>query len=348
MAYVDIRNLTVRYDDVEALSDFSIDLNRDDLLAVLGPSGSGKSTLLHAISGLIPIVSGEIIICDRRLHKLPPGKRHIAMVFQDGALFPHLSVQANIELPLKAGRIPKARRKEHVHRIAKLLELETLLGRRPNQISGGEQRRVAMARALIKRPDIFLLDEPLASLDPWLRHKMGQELVELHDRLNVPIIHVTHDQAEALGLGTRIAIINKGRIQQIGSPDDVYDRPKNTFVATFVGHPPMNLLSPSELSPEETNLLFPHGHRPSSADVLLGFRPEDVRVEEGRGFVLQMRQVQGHEQIAVFTAQGKRITARLKRGKPLQQGKTYDLSVPHGPVHVFDANTGNRMGNISP
>jgi len=344
MSYLEIDDLSVHYGKTMALDRFSLRMERDELVVVLGPSGSGKSTLLHAICGLVAPVSGLIHLAGRRTDHLPPGKRRIAMVFQDGALFPHLSVRGNIELPLKASHTPREKRRKLVTQVAELLEIKGILDRRPNEISGGERRRAAMARALVREPDIFLLDEPFASLDPLLRHKMAQELLELHRRLRIPMVHVTHDQGEALGLATKLVVIKEGRIQQVGSPEEVYQEPTNVFVAGFVGYPPMNIFPVSQVPTGILRDRFAVDCGSfAESDILVGFRPEDVHIEPDGDAELVLRQVQGHEQMALFRLGEIRITVRLKRGKPLLQGERYKLSVPHGPVHLFDAATGVRV-----
>jgi ABC-type sugar transport system ATPase subunit len=344
MIYLSIRDLSVQYGKSVALQGFSLEMSRDELVVVVGPSGSGKTTLLHAISGLLPIRSGSITIGERRIDGLRPGKRRIAMVFQDGALFPHLTVFGNIEVPLWAQGIPKSERKSRVEDVAQLLEISPILHRRPEQISGGEQQRVAIARALVKEPDLFLLDEPFGSLDPTLRHRMAQELVELHRRLRVPILHVTHDQSEALALGTRVVVLDRGHVQQTGTPEQIYGAPENLFVARFVGYPPMNLFNLRDANRNALWGLLPKTiHIPDHEDLLVGFRPEDVHIEAEGDAVLLFRQIHGHEQIAVFDYGGTRISARLKRGKPLQEGNGYRLSVPHGPCHLFRRSTGLRV-----
>jgi ABC-type sugar transport system ATPase subunit len=344
MPYFVIQNLSVHYGKTVALQGFSMEMDRDELAVVVGPSGSGKTTLLHALCGLVSVRSGSVTIRDRRIDRLPPGKRRIAMVFQDGALFPHLNVFGNIELPLRAEGLPKSARQARVERIAELLEISQLLKRRPEQISGGEQQRVAIARALVKEPDLFLLDEPFGSLDPTLRHRMAEELVELHRRLRVPILHVTHDQSEALALGTRVIVLDQGTVQQSGSPEQIYGRPQNLFVARFIGYPPMNLVTVHDTDHSELMRLLPVSFGlPLDEDIIVGFRPEDVHIEPDGDAILLFRQLQGHEQIAVFEYGSTRISARLKRGKPLEEGGSYQLSVPRGQCHLFSRSTGSLL-----
>ncbi|MCU0612012.1 MAG: ABC transporter ATP-binding protein [Candidatus Eisenbacteria bacterium] len=342
MPYIDIRDLTVAYGPMVAVSQFSLQGERDDRVVILGPSGSGKTTLLLAICGLLSHQNGDISLNGRRIDHLPPGKRKVAMVFQDGALFPHLTARQNIELPLRAAKVVQSECSSRVRRIAEMVGVEPLLDRRPSAMSGGERQRVAIARALVREPDLYVLDEPFASLDPLLRHRMAQEVLEIHLRLGVPFIHVTHDQSEALSLGTRIVVLCEGHIRQIGTPAEIYDAPADLFVAGFVGFPPMNLLPiervPADLAKECHDL----PRTPSAGSVVVGFRPEDVHVEPGGPARLLNRHVQGHEQIMVFQWDTVRLTARMKRGKSLDS-ESYGLSLPHGRLHYFDHMTGKRL-----
>lgn len=343
LSYIDIRDLTVGYDDTPVLEGFSLDAQQQDRVVILGPSGSGKTTLLLALCGLVPQTLGTMLLAGRRIDGLPPAKRRIAMVFQDGALFPHLTGYGNIELPLKAARVPRSERDRRVKRIAELVDIVPILARRPSAMSGGERQRVAIARALVREPDLYVLDEPFASLDPALRHRMAQEVLDIHERVGVPFIHVTHDQSEALSLGSKVAILCAGRVRQVGTPGEIYDRPADLFVAGFVGFPPMNRVSLGDL-PEDLRASIPDTCVPSGADgeVVIGFRPEDVHMEPGGSARIVSRQVQGHEQVLTFQTPTVRIVARMKRGKPIE-GEHFRLSLPHGRLHVFDPISGRRI-----
>ncbi|MBN1425565.1 ABC transporter ATP-binding protein [Candidatus Fermentibacteria bacterium] len=341
MSYIDIRDLTVTYGDTPALDGFCLCAQRDDRVVILGPSGSGKTTLLLALCGLVPLVRGAIGLGGRRIEKLPPGKRRISMVFQDGALFPHLTGRQNIELPLKAARLSRDDRDRRVQRIAELMGIEQIVARRPAAMSGGERQRVAIARALVREPDLYVLDEPFASLDPALRHRMGQEVLDIHERVGAPFIHVTHDQSEALTMGTKVVVVCDGRIRQVGTPGEIYDEPADLFVAGFVGFPPMNLIRREDM-PKDLGIVLPDLESFGAGPVVIGFRPEDVHVEPGGPAHLVSRQIQGHEQVLMFQTSTVRLTARLKRGKPLE-GEGYRLSLPHGRLHVFDQVSGRRL-----
>ncbi|HYO29754.1 MAG TPA: ABC transporter ATP-binding protein [Thermomicrobiales bacterium] len=258
MAVVEVRNLTKRFDGTGAAAVDGIDIaSRDgEFLVLLGPSGCGKTTLLRMIGGLEPPTAGDILIGGRVVTGLPPRARQIAMVFQSYALYPHMSVAGNIAFPLKAANMPKAAQEERIAWAAGILGIDHLLGRKPRQLSGGQRQRVALARALVREPNVFLLDEPLSNLDAQRRASARDELQQFQRRVATTTIYVTHDQVEAMGMGDRIAVMDQGKVRQLAPPEEIYDEPADTFVATFVGSPPMNLV------PD-----------PAAGD-LLGFRPE--------------------------------------------------------------------------
>jgi ABC-type sugar transport system ATPase subunit len=254
MAVVETRSLRKEFGETTAVNGIDLVTREGEHLVLLGPSGCGKTTLLRLIAGLERPSAGDVLIGGRVVTQLPPRARQIAMVFQSYALYPHKTVFSNIAFPLAAAGVPRDKRPEKVRWAAELLGIEPLLGRKPRQLSGGERQRVALARALVREPQVFLFDEPLSNLDAKLRATARDELRQFQQRVGVTTIYVTHDQVEAMGLGDRIAVLNEGQVLQIGSPQEIYHDPANTFVATFVGSPPMNLLK-----------------RNGS---LLGFRPE--------------------------------------------------------------------------
>ena len=262
MAVVETRNLTKVFKEGElgAVNNVDLETREGEFLVFLGPSGSGKTTLLRMIAGLETPTAGEILIGGRVVNNLTPRERRIAMVFQSYALYPHLSVYKNIAFPLKAQKVPKATHKEKVEWAASLLGIDALLNRKPRELSGGERQRVALARAIVREPSVFLLDEPLSNLDAKLRLSAREELERFHRRVGTTTIYVTHDQVEAMAMGDRIMVLNKGVVRQIGTPKEVYDDPADTFVATFLGSPPMNLI---EIS-----------------GVIAGFRPEHFRLSD--------------------------------------------------------------------
>ena len=298
MGFLDIDNATKSYGQVEVLHNVDISVQEGEFLVLVGPSGCGKSTLLNMIAGLEEVTSGEIRIKDKVMNHVHPSKRNIAMVFQSYALYPNMTVGQNITFGLEMHGIPKPEREKSMAKVAKLLQIENLLNRKPSQLSGGQRQRVAMGRALVREPDVFLFDEPLSNLDAKLRVDMRTEIKKLHQNLGTTIVYVTHDQIEAMTLSTRIAVMHNGYIQQLGTPSDIYNTPSNLFVATFMGSPAMNLLpvkvnvngndvhaGTTNGKGEEINLTF---HNPSEAlkgfngeVVTLGIRPEGLTDPEG-------------------------------------------------------------------
>ncbi len=258
MAVVEVKDLTKRFEgnDANAVDELNLATEEGEYLVLLGPSGCGKTTLLRLIAGLEQPTSGEVFIGGEPVAGLPPRARKIAMVFQSYALYPHKTARKNIEFPLKAQGMEPAQRAERIEWAAKLLGITRLLDRRPRHLSGGERQRVALARALVREPSVFLLDEPLSNLDAKLRATARDDLKQFQDRVGTTTIYVTHDQVEAMGLGDRIAVMSEGRIRQLGTPREVYHDPADTFVATFLGSPPMNVIE--------------------REDVLVGFRPESL------------------------------------------------------------------------
>jgi multiple sugar transport system ATP-binding protein len=271
MATVEARRLVKLFDDVRAVDGIDLLARQGEFLVLLGPSGCGKTTLMRMIAGLEHPTSGDILIDGKVVTELPPRARNIAMVFQSYALYPHLTVARNIAFPLRAVGMPKPDIRKKVEWAAQMFGIERLLDRKPRQLSGGERQRVALARAVVREPVVFLLDEPLSNLDAKLRNSARDELKQFQRKLGTTTIYVTHDQAEAMGLGDRIAVLNEGRVRQIGTPHDIYLRPADTFVATFIGSPPMNLVAegktwlgfrpeaflPREVEPAADGIVFP-------------------------------------------------------------------------------------------
>ena len=255
MAEVILRQLTKKFAEITAVDDVSLKIAEGEFLVLLGPSGCGKSTILRLISGLEDTTSGEIAIDGELVNFKDPTKRNVAMVFQNYALYPHMTVFKNVAFPLETARMRKPEVKAAVDRAAGILEISELLGRLPEQLSGGQRQRVALARAIVREPFVFLMDEPLSNLDAQLRLHTRMELIALHERLAITTIYVTHDQVEAMTMGHRIAVMQSGRLQQVGSPVDVYRTPATTFVATFMGAPPMNLIG-GEISTENGGWKF--------------------------------------------------------------------------------------------
>ena len=303
MASVNYEHVTKRFDGTTAVNDFDVDVRDGEFLVLVGPSGCGKSTSLRMLAGLEDVNSGAIKINERDVSHLPPKARDIAMVFQNYALYPHMTVAQNIGFSLKLARRSRSEIRERVKETARLLGLENLLDRRPKQLSGGQRQRVAMGRAIIREPQAFLMDEPLSNLDAQLRVHMRGEIEALQKRLGVTTVYVTHDQVEAMTMGDRIAILRDGVLQQVGEPDEVYDRPANLFVAGFIGSPPMNLaqatvearngtlvtrVGNTEISVPDEVAREQRLERWRDKPVVVGIRPEDLHApgQDGRSSTL--------------------------------------------------------------
>ena len=337
MAIVEVRGLTKHFDGgrVRAIDGIDLATAEGEYLVLLGPSGCGKTTLLRTIAGLEEPTEGDVLIGGQIVTGLPPRARRIAMVFQSYALYPHKTVLANIVFPLRAARVDRARREERARWAAELLGIGHLVDRKPRQLSGGERQRVALARALVREPSVFLLDEPLSNLDAKLRASARDELKRFQQEVGATTVYVTHDQSEAMGLGDRIAVMSSGRVRQLGRPVEVYDDPADTFVATFIGSPPMNLV--------------PRG------EVLLGFRPEHLLpVENVPGDrltvpldVARMEYLSGDRHVYGTVDIGDeptRVIARLPATveTPIAAGERHDFAVPTARLRFFDTADGHR------
>jgi multiple sugar transport system ATP-binding protein len=338
MAVVEIRGLRKHFGKVTAVDGVDLSIRKGELLVILGPSGCGKTTLMRLIAGLEQPTEGEIWIGDRNVAGLPPRVRQIAMVFQSYALYPHMSVFNNIAFPLKAQKAPERYIAEKVRWAASILSIERLLERRPRQLSGGERQRVALARALVKEPTVMLLDEPLSNLDAKLRASARDELQRFQRQLGITTIFVTHDQLEAMGLGDRIVVMYQGKIRQIGAPQEIYHNPADTFVATFLGSPPMNLFE--------------------MEDRLIGFRPENFLppnvLESNNGlqtFPFHVNRIEnlGSDRLLYGTLIGiedeNRTISKLPSTvtAPIEPGQTYDFVVQEVNIKQFDKETGLRL-----
>jgi multiple sugar transport system ATP-binding protein len=343
MALVEIANLTKYFNGHRAVDNVSLTTREGEFLVLLGPSGCGKTTLLRMIAGLEKPSSGEVIIGGRVVNNLPPRVRNIAMVFQSYALYPHMTVFNNISFPLRALSMEKEDIKQKVEWAAQMFGIERLLDRKPRELSGGERQRVALARAMVRMPSVFLLDEPLSNLDAKLRTSAREELQHLQRRIGITTIYVTHDQVEAMGLGNRIVVMNEGKVRQIGTPREVYHEPADTFVATFLGSPPMNLIEKDE--------------------ALVGFRPESflpLEVNQGHGdfeqfkFEVSLVEDLGGDRLVYgnlehqFSRQ--RVVSRCAPNInfPIDAGRTYIFAVPRREIKLFDRETGGRIEKNSP
>jgi multiple sugar transport system ATP-binding protein len=356
MSALEIRDIRKAYGDVETLKGINISLESGEFLVLLGSSGCGKSTLLNIIAGLAEASAGDIRIGDRSVLGVHPKDRDIAMVFQSYALYPNLTVHRNIGFGLEMRKVAPAVRDKSVRAVAKLLQIENLLERKPSQLSGGQRQRVAIGRALVRNPQVFLFDEPLSNLDAKLRMEMRTELKRLHQMLKTTVVYVTHDQIEAMTLATRIAVMRDGRIEQLGTPEQIYNQPATLYVATFVGTPPMNLL---KATVRNGCLAFPgaDGMLPvpksvesnviEGQEIVLGIRPEAFRLGEETGSAIaakcEITELTGPELIVTAVAGGQRILASLPPRFRFSEGEPLKLSFDMQAMHLFDAATGNRL-----
>jgi multiple sugar transport system ATP-binding protein len=339
MGQVIARQLRKEFGEVAAVDGVDLEIRDGEFVVFLGPSGCGKTTMLRMIAGLEKPTSGDIIIGERVVNDLPPRSRGIAMVFQGYGLYPHLKVRDNIAFPLRTQRTPRETIEKKVAWAAQILGITRLLDRKPRQLSGGEQQRVALARALVREPTVFLLDEPLSNLDAKLRTSARNEIKEFQRDIGTTTIYVTHDQVEAMGLGDRIAVLEHGKVRQVGTPAEIYEDPADTFVATFLGAPPMNLL-------ERSNRIV--GFRPEN------FLHEDLQhkgVEPARySFAVQRIEYLGNERILYGFIDGEtngvEYTARMSShlSEPvLREGETYPFTVHPKDLRYFDKSTGRRL-----
>jgi sn-glycerol 3-phosphate transport system ATP-binding protein len=338
MASLHFERVVKRYEGarepVTAIHGLSADVGDGEFVVIVGPSGCGKSTLLRMVAGLETISDGTIRIGERVVNHLEPARRDIAMVFQNYALYPHMTVFDNMAYGLKLRGVPKEEIRRRVEQAASILELGHLLQRKPRQLSGGQRQRVAMGRAIVRQPQVFLFDEPLSNLDAKLRVQTRLEIQKLHRDLGITSLFVTHDQVEAMTLAQRVMVMNAGRMEQFGTPEEVYHQPATTFVATFIGSPSMNLLRDVP------------GARPGT---LLGIRPEHLRVvESGQGWAVQVEAVEllGAERLIHGQTHGQPITVRIAESDPCHPGVGDAVHVRpmDDRLHAFDPDSGQRIG----
>ena len=374
MAGITLRDVAKVYSgEVRAVDSFNMEIPDREFVVFVGPSGCGKSTTLRMIAGLEEITEGEIFIGDRLINNIPPKNRNIAMVFQSYSLYPHMTVYKNMAFAMKMQHVPKAKIDKRVRDTAELLGITHLLKRKPRALSGGESQRVALGRAMVRNPDVFLLDEPLSNLDAKLRTDMRAEIVKLHKRLETTFIYVTHDQTEAMTMGDRIVLMDKGRIMQIDSPKNMYDYPVNTFVAGFIGSPRMNFIDceikidgenmyaicgeygEHSISLNDTDVFYNDLVQYDGQKATLGIRPEHMfvsaRIAENSGFEggsADIVEVLGAEtNIYVDLPGGLRCIVREFNDQPVTRGQTINLAVLTEKLHVFDAETGAAISGGS-
>ena len=355
MASVDVRKVVKMFGSVQVLHGVSVDIKDGEFVVLVGPSGCGKSTLLRMIAGLEAVTSGEIAIGGRVVNNVPPKDRDIAMVFQNYALYPHMTVKENMAFSLKLAKAPKNVIEERVGKAAQILGLAQLLDRYPRQLSGGQRQRVAMGRAIVRDPQVFLFDEPLSNLDAKLRVQMRTEIKELHQRLKTTSIYVTHDQIEAMTMADRIVVMQLGHVEQVGAPLDLYDRPANLFVAGFIGSPAMNFIdatikrnggAPAAVTGDGTALpLPPNAGGTEGQRVVYGVRPEHLDLVNEGGVASEVVVVEptGSEMLVVNKFAGSEVQAVFRERYRLSPGDRMGLAPKVDHVHIFDKERGTRI-----
>lgn len=360
MAKIRFDKLQKKFNDVSVINNLDLVIEDGEFFTFVGPSGCGKSTILNMIAGLEGVSGGKIYFDDSVVNGLSPSERDVAMVFQSYALYPHMTVYENIAFPLRMKKRPGAVVDEEVKRVASLLGLEDLISRKPRELSGGQRQRVALGRAIIRRPKVFLMDEPLSNLDARLRIEMRAELKRLHQELGITTVYVTHDQAEAMSLSGRIAVINDGEIQQCGTPAEVYLRPSNTFVAGFIGSPPMNFI-PAHMKKADPVIIDCNGiiispeNAPAlpwakikNSNLILGIRPDDIRISQEKAGETAVVSVNLMESAGSFywtdvQWDDIKIKGISKIDESLTAGKKAFMDLPFDKVLVFDAGSGKRL-----
>jgi ABC-type sugar transport system ATPase subunit len=339
MATITFEHVTKTFDETKAVDDLNVEVADGEFLVLVGPSGCGKTTALRMLAGLEEISDGRIKIGERVVNNVAPGSRDLAMVFQSYALYPHMTIYENLAFSLRNRKLPKQEIQRRVGEAAKVLELDGLIKRKPKQLSGGQRQRVALGRAIVREPAAFLMDEPLSNLDAALRVQTRAEILKLQKRLGTTTIYVTHDQVEAMTMGDRIAVMSKGLLQQIGTPEELYKSPANTFVATFIGSPAMNLLPSERLGV-------------GGAGQLVGFRPEHIELANGSTAngsarfeaVVEVVEYLGDEQLAHLRLGDTALIAKLPVDPRLVDGVPTSFEVPLRKAFLFDSESGRAVG----
>jgi sn-glycerol 3-phosphate transport system ATP-binding protein len=342
MSQVVLKHVTKTFNKQNVIEDMTLTIPSGSFTVLVGPSGCGKSTTLRIIAGLEQPTSGDIFIDGQKVNEVEPGKRDIAMVFQNYALYPTMTVKQNIEFGLKNRKVPKQERNQLIAEIAEVVGLSEYLNRKPSELSGGQRQRVALARAMVKKPKVFLMDEPLSNLDAQLRQQMRIELMELHKKLGTTFIYVTHDQVEAMSMGDQIVVLNKGEIQQAASPMEMYDHPANQFVATFIGNPPMNLFKPDWNTIKFPETLSVEHHQVQA----VGIRPEKIRLHPINHHVQKSNSLVFHGTILAHEMLGGETLYYLETGFGRLTVKDYhhrfyadkqiQVELPYSDLHFFD------------
>ena len=363
---LELRNIIKKYGNSAVLQNISLQVEPGELLVLLGPSGSGKSTLLRVIAGLISADSGEVLINGKDVTHMEPAERGVAMVFQSYALFPHFTVFDNLAFGMQSRRVPRDLIDQRVLEVADALRLNELLTRYPREVSGGERQRVALGRALLREPSVFLMDEPLSNLDAQLRSKMRLEILRMHDQIESTMVYVTHDQLEALSMGDKVGILHEGRLEQIGTARDIYRNPRTLFVAQFIGTPMMNIVPIDEIT--ESHIFWRgHGTRISEPQraalddarakkmlLLLGIRPEHISIKGSRWArgaapdsmmtaVVDRVELAGDQQFLTIRVDGVELTARCEPDLAVAAGEGLNIWFDPDELHIFDEETGEAL-----
>lgn len=361
MSTVELRSVHKSYGPTKVIENLSLSVNDGEFLALVGPSGCGKSTLLRMIAGLEDITRGTVSIDGKVINDLDPRRRNIAMVFQNYALYPHMTVRKNISLNLEIAKVPKKEVQERVQQAAQLLDIESLLDRRPGQLSGGQRQRVAMGRAIVRNPSVFLFDEPLSNLDAKLRVQMRAEIKAFHQKVQTTSIYVTHDQIEAMTLADRIVVLNAGNIEQIGTPTELYATPQNTFVANFIGSPAMNFWdgvvaqSPADGSAvrlgDGTEIALPlRLDAANDEPVVVGVRPENLSLADG-GIALpatvNLVEPTGAQTYLLLQCAGRSATVSVNGATRLKPGESVKVFLDPAHIHVFSKTSGRRISRTA-
>ena len=364
MKTLKIEELSKNFGSTEVLRKINLEIDEGNFLVLLGPSGCGKSTLLNIIAGLETINEGNVYIDDYNVSKVEPKDRNIAMVFQSYALYPSMNVRENMIFGLKQAKVSKEKIEEQLEKVSKFLQVDALLERKPSQLSGGQRQRVAIGRALVREPRIFLFDEPLSNLDAKLRVEMRREIKKLHQQLKTTVVYVTHDQTEAMSLGTKIAIMNHGVIQQNDSPENIYNKPSNTFVADFIGSPSMNLIKGNLKQSSDRILFTAEGanfdipinsydfddtSQLNNKEVYFGIRPEHIYFKKSNeddfevNLKADLSEYIGHEQIITFNLAKQELLAKFSSTIKIELSKETKLYFDLTQVSMFDANSQERI-----
>lgn len=348
MAEIQLRNVSKRWGSFVGVQSFDLTIADQEFLVLLGPSGCGKTTTMRMIAGLEDVTEGDIIVDGKRINDLDPKDRDVAMVFQSYALYPNLNVYDNIRFPLKVRGVPQAEHNERVMRASAMVELDEFLHRKPAELSGGQRQRVALARAIVREPNVFLMDEPLSNLDAKLRVSTRAQIKNLSYELKVTTVYVTHDQIEAMTLADRVVVMNKGIVQQVGTPTEIYDNPANTFVAGFIGSPAMNLVD-GEITDgtfSAKNITIPGLSTIHSGPVTLGFRAEDASVAAGAGHIastVYSLELLGEATMVTMRVGGAIVSVKSGKDYRVEIGEAVHATIPAEICHLFDTTTGERI-----